>query len=220
MKAAYSIYGSWTKALRAFGLVPHYDHARWTRSKVVEAIHKRRREGQPLYARYLMLNGASKLYGAALSQFGTWGKALQAAGIDPATVHRRRAWTKASVRDAIRAAALKRSPFGLEDEDAGLVAAARKFHGGWYEALSAAGIWSPKDRSGHRWTKPELTAALRRRVRGGHSMRPTDVRREANHLYRASRKHFGSWRGAAKAAGFLHAVPPRWVRREPGSVRG
>lgn len=212
LKAAYSRYGSWTKALRAFGLIPDYDHERWTRAKVVRWILERHRKGQPLYARHLMLNGESKLYGAALSKFGTWGKALRAAGIDPETVHRRRSWTKASVLEAIRAACSKRKPFGLEDEDPGLVAAARKFFGGWYEALGASGVWSPSNRTSYRWTKEELAAALRHRVRQGRSMRPFDVKQDASDLYQASRKLFGGLRAAARAAGCLDAVPAARTR--------
>jgi hypothetical protein len=209
MKVAYSRYGSWTKALRAFGKVPQFDHERWTRAKVVREILERQRRGEPLHARHLMLNGAGFLYGAARSKFGTWGKALRAAGIAPATVHRRRSWTKATVLRAIRAACSKRTkPFGLEDEDPGLVAAARKFFGGWYEALRASGVWSPSNRSGYRWTKEELAAALRRRIRQGHPMRPTDVKKDANDLYLASRKLFGSLHAAAQAAGYPNAVPP------------
>jgi hypothetical protein len=218
MKAAYEQFGSWTKTLRAFRLEPVYDHVQWTKREVIRRIIERRRNGEPLYARYLMLNGLSKLYGAALTKFGTWGKALRAAGIDPGTVHRRRAWTKENILSAIRKACRGRTPFGLEIEDPGLVAAARKVYGGWHEALGAAGIWSPKNRSGYRWTREELLAALSTRVRDGRSMRPTDVKDEENDLYMAARKLYGGFREAAKAAGCLGAVPPPRVSWPAGEL--
>lgn len=208
LKAAYVVFGSWTKALHAFGLKPVYEHERWTKAEVVRRILERRRRGEPLYARYLMLNGLGRLYHAALSKFGAWGEALRAAGIDPATVHLRRAWTKDNVLPAIREACRRLKPFGMEDEDPGLVAAGRRFYGGWHEALSAAGVWSPKNRAGFRWTRKELLSAIRRRAREGRQMGPGDVHQEANDLYMAARKRFGGWRAAAKAAGCSRAVPP------------
>jgi hypothetical protein len=217
LKAAVALFGSWTKALQALGHTPVYEHVGWTKAEVVRRILERRKRGEPLYARSLMVNGQGKLYGAARAKFGTWGKALQAAGIDPQTVHLRRDWTRENVLSAIRKACRRRNAFGMEDEDPGLVRAARKFYGGWHEALGAAGVWSPGNRAGYRWTRKELLSATRRRARLGRPMGPGDVRKEANDLYMAGRKRFGSWRAVARAAGCSRAVPPprrAWPREE------
>lgn len=148
LKATYVVYGNWSKALRALGEKPVYDHGRWSKAEVVRTLRKKRHTGKPLYAQHIIRTGGSRLYHAALSRFGSWASALRAAGIDPAKVERRRVWTKKSVLLAIRKVCRKRSPLGMEDEDPGLVRVARKFYGGWPHAVAAAGVRRPALRAG------------------------------------------------------------------------
>ena len=53
----------------------------WDQAKLISQIQTLRKRQSPLYAKYV-LNNHKKLFSAALRQFGSWRKALLAAGIE------------------------------------------------------------------------------------------------------------------------------------------
>ena len=76
------IFGDWDKALRAAGFDPEKMRERgvWDEEKIIDTIRAMHKKHLPLYAAYVMDNHA-KLFSAALRQFGSWAKALVAAGV-------------------------------------------------------------------------------------------------------------------------------------------
>jgi hypothetical protein len=76
------IFGDWDKALSAAGFDPEKNRERgvWDQEKIIEAIRGKHKKYLPLYAAYVRDNH-QKLFSAALRQFGSWVKALVAAGV-------------------------------------------------------------------------------------------------------------------------------------------
>ena len=71
-------FGGWRKAIESLGLESELPRM-WTPQKVIEAIVHRRAEGCDLSATHYQDSG---LFAAAIVRFGSWNKALVAAGID------------------------------------------------------------------------------------------------------------------------------------------
>lgn len=140
--ASRRIFGSWRAALHEAG----FGSAQrrwpvWTKVSIVEGILLRRQAGASLSCA-AAAHEAPHLYDAARRQFDKWEHALEAAGIDPATVRRRcRPWTPDSVvaelRRRKRNGTLTASP---TMDPVSLKRACRKFFGGWLKAIEAAGL--------------------------------------------------------------------------------
>jgi len=77
------LFGDWDKALRAAGFVPEQMRmwGFWDQAKLISQIQTLRKRSLPLYAKYV-LDNHKKLFSAAQRQFGSWRKALAAAGIE------------------------------------------------------------------------------------------------------------------------------------------
>ena len=77
------LFGDWDKALQAAGFAPEQMRmwGFWNQAKLIRQIQTLRKRSLPLYAKYVLANH-KKLFSAALRQFGSWEKALLAAGIE------------------------------------------------------------------------------------------------------------------------------------------
>ncbi len=78
------VYGSWQRALAAMECLPEVlplkHNRKWDKSRVVEYIQRRQQEGKAM--NYATLRGDDyALLGAAERYFGSWRKALVAAGV-------------------------------------------------------------------------------------------------------------------------------------------
>ena len=71
------------------------------RESVIRAILRRERDGLPLNCEAVK-EASSQLYCGAFRHFGSWRNALRAAGINVATVERRREWDKAKIIARLR----------------------------------------------------------------------------------------------------------------------
>lgn len=140
--ASRRLFGSWRAALREAGFASALRRwPVWTKVSVVEGILLRQQAGAPLYCA-AAAHDASHLYDAARRLFGKWEHALEAAGIDPASVRRRcTPWTPDSVLAELRrrggTGTLTASP---TMKPVSLKRACRKLFGGWLQAIEAAGL--------------------------------------------------------------------------------
>lgn len=93
--AAQRCFASWPKAVVAAGINPHRFRrgGTWTNDRIIEAILKRALQGRPLNSHAVK---PKSLVEAGAKAFGSWGAALQAAGIDP-RLHVRRCVESASL---------------------------------------------------------------------------------------------------------------------------
>jgi hypothetical protein len=76
------IFCDWDKALRAAGIDPElgWIPSLWDKEKIINELRRMQKQNLPLYAKYVMKNH-SKLFHGALAAYGSWNKALIAAGI-------------------------------------------------------------------------------------------------------------------------------------------
>ena len=204
-------FGGGLAALEAAGI--DYDRllaekaGRWTRPRIAEEIQRRWREGETLCrATILRREPAARPFCASANhQFGTWGKALRAAGVDPAAVHQReRLWTRQRVLEGIR----ERNERGkllntdaMLRESLTLHAAGQRLFGSWRHAVEAAGIHYRRDVLGgiRGWTKLRVRTSLAQLLRRGEVSRDV-VREKSPSLYRAAVHHYGTWAAAKQAA--------------------
>jgi len=199
--AAYKRFGSWHQALRAAGLEP-VPRGKWTKQRVIEAIQNRSRQGLSLVTTW---RTDKSLYSGAQYKFGSWRRALRAAGF---RLHRRR-WTKQQVLDAIRT----RHQRGLSlrttwrDESVLHSAAQRLFHS-WADAVIAAGL-QPHVR--RRWSRQKVIETIQTRHRQSEGGRILST--EDKGLHQAAKKYWGTWRRALVAAGLTDEAQPKWSRQ-------
>jgi hypothetical protein len=139
--AAKKRFGSWRKARAA--AVPSYDegHEAWTDQKVLDAIAALHARGISLSSKTLREMGEGRVVNAAVAWFGTWAAAQRRAveGFTPIF----QTWTKRRVLLEIRArhnAGKSMSSTDVTTDNLRLVAAARRYFGGWPAARVAAGV--------------------------------------------------------------------------------
>jgi hypothetical protein len=185
-----SLFGNWDKALRAAGFAPEQMRmwAFWDQAKLIRQIQRLRRQLSPLYAKYV-LDNHKKLFSAALRQFGSWEKALIAAGIEIPK------YAYGSRLGILRALDGTLHGQSIMDIPAPLKSSALYYFGSLQKAIVAA----KRDRA----TSPKrrITTALSRKHRGKQSLVYAEARRDHLPLVRAAEKQFGSWGKALYAAG-------------------
>lgn len=137
----------WRKVLRRIGVDPRRIDPRriWTKARFRKRIRELKRAGVPLYTYYLQKHGYGHLIGAGCKLFGTWGKALEAAGLNYERIRRIRMnwWNQRRVIAGIRRLKKRRvrlSSKATSLSHGALFRAAVVYFGSWAQAVTAAGI--------------------------------------------------------------------------------
>jgi hypothetical protein len=202
LSAARRHFGTLRNALLAAGvLAPHETLRRrrkWTRRVVLNAIQDLRIRGLPLRA-----DSDPRLASAARKQFGSWSKALAAAGFPTAAAQaQRRNWTPDNVlRELQSLHARGWSLRAIRRDDPSVVKAACKQFGTWSAALLVAGVVSPATapRTRQTWSRHRVLAEIQFRHRQGLSL--SGMVATNYQLVQAARRFFPSWTRALLAAG-------------------
>jgi hypothetical protein len=207
--AAYH-FGSYRRAVEEAGI--DYDvvtrRPRWTRAAIVKLIKESKRGDEQLHwsAVTKRRDELGKAAFAALQPrlFGSWDRALHAAGLDSDDVNRYRKWDKNTVvaelkarhreGDALNSGAIQR-------DDPGLHAAAVRHFVGYDQALRAAKLDPAKVRQRRLWERADVIRGLKAAKRSGKLLSDSAVRREEPALYGAAVRLFGSFAAARAAAG-------------------
>lgn len=138
-------FGSWSEAVKAAHVTPlgrrwTMIHRRgyWTCERILAHIHEYARSGQPLYA-HAMQALDNCLVSAATYHFGSWAKALQAAGYDPEKLRGNRRWTRERVVNTILQFPLDDfpSPSMVRHDHYALFQASERLFGSWENAVHA-----------------------------------------------------------------------------------
>jgi hypothetical protein len=180
----------------------------WDRTIIIGLLKSAKRNGDDLHwsAVTRRRDELGRAAFAALQPrlFGSWDRALTAAGLDADEIARYRRWSKDSVvyelrsrwrdHDALNSGALQAS-------DPGLHAACVRHFGSYDAALRAARLDPQKVRQRKSWQKSEVTKSLRAIGKAGSSVSDSSVRREHPALYGAAVRLFGSFTSARSAAG-------------------
>ncbi len=195
-------FGTLHNALTAARL-PTQLRRRWTKESVVEALRTRHKKCPSLSD---IWNEDPSLTNAAARCFGSWQLALRAAGIK---IKLNRKWSKARVLDVLRQSYQGQS---LRDIDPCLIAAIRRYFGGFYIAVEAAGLTLLS----RKWSKRRIIELIQEEYVNGLRLERRgfgDIK-----LAERAKRYFGSWREAVKAAGLesrmLERLKSRWSAKD------
>lgn len=190
--AAARVFGTIGNALEAAG-TPQLT-SKWSRKRIVYEIKDGFSQGKPLNLKGL---GCLKLGNAAIHHFGSWQKAVEAAGLGDRLKIKipARTWTKQEIISAIQDGHSKRmTSREIARSSPSIERYAKRLFGGWREAYLAAGI-EPKRRS---WTSELILDEIKIRISTGHSLQsnhPNNINLQA-----AASRYFGSWVNAVDLA--------------------
>ncbi len=212
---------SWDTALRMIGLSPdrvrlaaHKTH--WTARDVIGALRRRMKEGHALNWTAVMSQHRS-LGAAARKHFGSYDRALKAAGLDSNRIRKlpvpgRPYKNKTDVIAEIRRRRLFDRPLNYvavvkgEYKNIALYQKARRLFGSWQAAIEAAGMTygDVAVRQLRDWTRADIEKALTQRERDRLPLTAKAVRNDSRRhvgLYAAVIRIFGNWNAALRAAG-------------------
>jgi hypothetical protein len=237
--AARRIFGSWRNAIQAAGIAPQHvlTWERWSPARILVMIRHLARRDRPLTTEQ-MERRYHNVVSAARRHFGSWTKAVLAAGVEPTKLQRVVPWSPERVIEAILTRALRgESLVARMVEPRSLVEAGQRFFGGWSAAVTAAGLdpastllpprRNKRPRPGkprtagpksvqaprERWNRERVIAALHARLREQKPMHSQAIARDDHSLYRAMRRHLKNWSEAMRAAG----LDPAAYRRGPST---
>lgn len=202
-RAAERLFGSWRSAVEAAGL--NYDELlllhRWSRQRIVEEIHELARQGTPLDRSHIRRRHSALFHSAVVWFPSSWGKALRAAGFDPAQHKKSRGcWDRRKAAEWVRQRVKHGRSILARDVPSDLRRYAQyKFESGWTGFVESLGIVYPGKRLRH-WSKNLVLQEIRRLTTAGQAMHSSAVKRVDDALVRQARKYFKSWDAARAAA--------------------
>ena len=141
-QAASRVFGSWRNAVMAAGIAPEKArvHDPWSPARILASIKSLDRRKRPLQPAKLKRR-YHPLVEAARRHFGSWPKAVIAAGVEPDKLKRVMPWTKERIIEAILTRALNSEPLGGRTvKPRSLAEAAARVFGSWRAALATTGI--------------------------------------------------------------------------------
>jgi hypothetical protein len=187
-------FGSLGKALEVAGAESL--SRRWTKRRILSTIRARCASNGPTQ---LIGLGDPRLAKAAKRHFGSWQQAVKAAGMADrvALRKRRKRRTSEEVLAVIQQWYLKEGCIqGILKLNPGLDKDAKRHFGTWRQAVEAAGYQCLR----RQWSQDAILSEIQLRIENGSSLNCGDPNNK--NLGAAAVRHFGSWRGALKAAGF------------------
>lgn len=207
-----SHFGSWRAAVTAAGL--DYSKVKrgeqvWSPELIIEGVRKAYEAGEDLLS-VEFKNRNKKLYSAACAKryFGSWRKTLTAAGLDYEHMRAAHFWSKPKIIAKIRELHQQGEPLNWSNISKicpGLYRAARRKEnfGSWRNALKAAGFDPGEPRKTEDWSKDKIVREIERLYEEGHDLSQKNMLRTHGALLAAakSRRYFGTWEKAIKAAG-------------------
>jgi hypothetical protein len=182
-------------------------HVRWTRKTIISEIKRLHDANEELYYSKAEDNHLN-LVRAAGWHFGTWRRAIEAAGIDYESLSKYQRWNKKKVVERIRELHTQGQDLNWRavstHVDPPLAAAALRANGysSWRDAIAAAGLDIESVARYKEWDDEKVLKAIRARKRAGLSLFSKSLQVEDQSLFCAARRRFGSWDGALNAAGF------------------
>lgn len=193
---------------------------KWSKGIVVDHILKRYRNGQKLNSNHAQKK-CRPLYQSACAYFGSWKKAIRAAGLryDDIRVLNRDCpvWSRQKIIDVIQQRFSRGQPLNsnhIQTKFRKLYAASVKYFGGWPQAIKAGGLdYSQlRKRVLRSWSKATIITEIKRRHQQRLSIKGQDVSEQDTGLYHAANRHFGrgGWAKARVLAGFAPVDPLPW----------
>jgi len=184
---------------------------KWSQERIIEEIRRLQAEGHSLSTRSMAELGYSGMVTTSYKPeyFGSWRKAIVAAGFDPKEVCRRkRKWTRERILEEIRrlykqGEDLSHSAAKRNHQYLVVVAIDDRFFGSWRNAIEAAGIDYQEVSKHEYWSRERIIERIRELHAAGEPLSHEAAKRNHGALVSAasSPRYFGSWGEAIKAAG-------------------
>lgn len=165
---------------------------------VLDEIRRRAEGGLPLNSG---ANRGDWVYAAACRFFGSWGRAVEAAGVHYESV-KQAGLSRGELLVRIRKAAEERPLVASEHKF--LRSNATRLFGSWRKAVKAAGCAVPSKKT---WSKERVIEVIAADIQRGLPLTTLAVIARNEPLYGAARREFGSWRKA------LRAVDPSLIKQ-------
>jgi hypothetical protein len=179
----------------------------WDTERIVQRLRQLQRAGQPMSYTQLA-RSHQRLVSAAAYHFGSYRKALEAAGIDHRDVTQRPRWTRhriiALIKQAHRRgkdlnwAAVTRADHDVSK--AAFAALQPRLFGSWPRALRAAGLDADDVACYRTWDRNTVIVELRSRAQQSKPLSSGAVQKTDPALHAAAVRYFGSYRTALRAA--------------------
>ena len=179
----------------------------WTKKKILARIRRLRSKREDLsYSR--VAGNQAGLLSAANYHFGSWKRAVLAAGIDyDRDVRRIPKWTQDKIIDTIkglhkRGVDLSWTNVCRHSKYSGMAYAAIRNtrFGSWGAALRAAGVAPSEVRRYEPWDEEKVIRRIRERARAGRQLNSKAMQEEDCKLFNAALKRYDGWEEALKAA--------------------
>ena len=176
-------------------------HVKWTRDLVKQAIRKEHASGRPLWYN-AVANRNLGLLGAGQTRFGSWTRALRAAGLDPEAIRPPERCPSANeVETMIKDRVKRGESLSWDLIDSSYQHAARKHFGSWRQALQACGLSSDAGWRVKRWTPKRVQETIRSMAKRGEPLNSDAVARKNSSIVQSARKVYGSWEAAIRSCG-------------------
>lgn len=227
-RAAYKLFGGWHSACEAARIPSeeyraHFPKGHYTGERVTQQIQQLKENGIDLNGSVISRMDPS-LFAAGVSRFGTWYKALEAAGINPNDYRRELSkgyWKKHKIIEEIQTLGSKGADLSYSHaqmEYPSLVSAADKKFGSWSKAVLESGLnydQYRKQLTALYWTKERMIKKLRELVSSGENIRPSVLRKSYPGIYIWGRKIFGSIEELYRESGIdpnRIGLPRKWTK--------
>ena len=178
----------------------------WTPESVLTEIRTLHNGGSSINSRSVR---DIPIHGAARHHFGSWGKAVEAAGFDYDDVKKKPGpkliWTSEKVLRTIRDKMNSGEPLNaghIVKNHAGLYSGAVRHFGSWKNAVEVTGYDYDFVRVNLSWNSDMVSEAIKCRDAVGLPITLVAVKKEDRRLLSAAKFHFGSWGKAVRAAKF------------------
>ncbi len=209
-RAAKDLFGSYPAAARAAGVMPAAlrppPYRIWSRDRVIDALRKMAKRDVNALAPTRMRASNSYLVRAAARRFGSYRRAVEAAGVDYDAIARTYAEPMPAAEILARLQTLERQGkdlryTALNRSEPRLLNAARRRYGSYELAVRAAGIPYPPLPPLRHWTEAMVLGTLRDLHARGEDLRYQPIKRHRLPLYEAAKYYFGSYTNAVRLAG-------------------
>jgi len=187
----------------------------WSKPEIIKAIKKAHKAGRDLSYNALAKRQQS-LVSAAAYHFGSYRRAVEAAGIDYSEVVRRPRWNKPLIIRLIKAAKrrgddLHWSAVTKRRDELGKAAFAAlqpRLFGSWDRALHGAGLDAEEVSRYRKWDADTVVFHLKLRHRAHEPLNSGALQREDPGLHAAAVRHYSNYDAALRAA----KIDPETVR--------
>ena len=184
--------------------------SRWNSQTILTQLRGLHRQSKPMWSRRIRRSHSS-LYSAAIHCFGSYRKAITAAGVDYRSVQQMvpGRWNRQTVCQELRRLHREHEPLhhaAAETKHPALVLAAYRYFGSYGAAVNAAGLNYNRIRIRPMpsWDRQRVLRRIKELDTADSGLWKRAVRRVEPYLERAARRTFGSYEKAAKVVGIPH----------------